>query len=171
MKTNNMNEIRQEWKYYYREAKNFIFAKYSKHLLKNDEDFISDVAHKFMVADATFNGNGTKEGYRAYLAHNLIVSYNRLLNKPRPQSLNKRIHLEHSSKEIGDLIESEPTDNYGFYELIELCPKKYQNILEKYFLEKESIKEIAESYEVTYQCIHWHIMQALKLLKTRLENV
>jgi len=149
-----------------------------------DEDSISYVAYKMMLADDKFDGRGSRNGFRMsrakYAIRALVSSYKKK-QKDKMISLNIPTYSKNSG---GDNVDLYNQVDSGVMSPDEICMSKENNktifdtvinsklltIRQKacvlgYYRDGRKLGDLAEEFNVTHQAINISIKEAIEKLK------
>lgn len=125
--------------------------------LLNDEEDLSYIIEEIIFADITNTGN--KHWYRQYRAKNAIIRILKYQKKKTPQPIHERIKDKSPN----------PFESACYHDMIDFFKKKLSPresvIFEQYFLEKETLKEVATHHQITFQRVHMIIEDIKKVLQ------
>lgn len=143
-------------------------GKYAPRLLKS-QDYISDVAYMMMVADTKFNGHGSRAAFRVYYGKfaikTIVGKIKRDKNrKTNTLSLDSTIDIDDTFC-IKESIKNNIPKNIDINLLLKHCPEKYRKTITQYFLDGDTLRNIADKEGVSFQAISDRIKNAVKKIK------
>ena len=138
------------------DAKTFL-GKSKEYFLVNDHEAIGEVATEMMIGDHTFNGRGTRSGWRY---QNAVWAKKRYLRKLRDYQYRHLPILRDFPREEKD---------YELFEdlhyRLDRLPHDISISLKRYYFEKKSILDIAKELNTSKATIYSNIQKGLDRLR------
>ena len=159
--------------FYLNTAKRAI-GKWGHLSMLSSEDCIADVAYCIMIADGKFNGKGNIRGYRMQCAHYGILN---LMTKYKKRAMTNVLsldargindnplynYIEDKKPSIIDEIEMKTTEELVLS--FDFITQQEKNCIIKYYLNKETLREIGENLNLTRERIRQIIESGLTKLR------
>lgn len=135
-------------------------------MLRSD-DVIADLINELAYADSTFDGRGTKEGYRAFRFYCYVRKY---LKKKKRQTSCIVQNFTIDANLIDDSINYEKrSDNKDHVEyLLSNLPPFYARVLKAKYIERKTLREIGTEENLTHARIGQILEKAEELCKSML---
>lgn len=157
----------------------YDYLKLAKYMLiayggnPNDEDAVSFVANKLMIADIKYDDTiGTIEGYRGMCGRYAVTSWHNHCSRKKNKKLVSLNAGSHNGYELIDNIQSDslsPEDSAQVSEIINYANRilndKQLQCFQMHFIDKMTMQDIGNSLGITKQGVSRIVKQAVNKLK------